>query len=255
MAWDINWATWVTGGVGAVATIVGILMGKKEKAPRYALENDNLFEKLPDLVPDLKVEYKGEQIANLTITKVRFWNAGRDTINGTDVVQPIVIETQGDCKIISANVIRVNQVANKFECSPVPPDGSRVTISFDYLDKNEGALVQIAHTGTGKKSIKLTGRVKQAGVPRQVFYPSARSARSVRPISRGKRLRAVAGVIIAPLILWGVFFGMLATHERTSDSDLIGIIAFGLFCTILTAFCWFLGYLVLFWGFVPKDLE
>src|ERR1700682_949567 len=118
MALDINWATWVTGGIGAVFTIFFYLRGRKVKAPRYTLEGNNLFEKLPDLVPDLKVEYKGDQIANLTITKVRFWNAGKDTIDDEDVVQPIVIEAQGGCKIISAKLIGANQVANEFECSP-----------------------------------------------------------------------------------------------------------------------------------------
>jgi len=246
MALDINWATWVTGAIGTVVSIFLWLRGRKVKAPRYTLEDNNLFEKLPDLVPDLKVEYKGEQIANLTIAKVRFWNAGTDTIDDTDVVQPIVIEAQGECKIISAKLLSANQEANDFKCGPPQADGLRVTISFRYLDYNEGGKVQIAHTGTGKESLKLTGRVKQAGTPKQIVYSRQRAPQSVQ-FSRWQRLTIgiVAGV--SPLILWGAW---LLSADVSKLDDLIA----ALVITLLTLFCWLLAYAILFLQ-LPKGLE
>jgi hypothetical protein len=250
---NINWATWITGGIGLVLSVFFYLRGKKEKAPRYTLEDNNLFEKLPDLVPELKVEYKGEQISNLTITKVRFWNAGKDTINDTDVVQPIVIEAQSECKIISAKLVRANQEANEFKCSLPEQGGLRVTISFRYLDFNEGGQVQIAHTGTGKERLKLTGRVKQAGTPKQVIY-SKKTPQSVPP-PRWLRLTIGIVAIIIPLILMGpMLIAFLLEPGASKAENLVTVLLTGLVIAILSVIFWLLGYVILFLQ-LPEGLE
>ena len=251
---NVNWAGWVTGGIGLILTVFFYIRSRKIKIPRYTLEYNNLFEELPDLVPDLKVEYKGEQVANLTITKVRFWNAGKDTIDADDVVKPIVIEVQGDCRIISAKLLKANQEANKFECSPPTEDGSKVTISFHHLCYNEGGHVQIAHTGTGKESLTLTGRIKEAGDPKQIFYSSQRAPQVPhRPLSRRQRLTFGSVMIIAPLILWGVvlssWFLEMETTPSRADQVFIGVVT-----TLLTVFFWLFAYVIFFLQ-VPDGLE
>lgn len=80
------------------------------------------------------MRYAGEQIENLTVTKIAFWNAGNDTIKGQDIDK------------------------NK-------PLTVHIDIDFDYFDKNQGGIIQLFHNGKSGNDIKIYGYIISSGAP------------------------------------------------------------------------------------------
>jgi hypothetical protein len=100
---------------------------------------------------------------SITITKIGFWNAGNETIKKNEVVKddPITIHAKEGVVFLSATIIEAVNPLNKLECT-VSKDRSSVSLSFDYLDCNQGALIQLFHTGTADAEITMTGTIMGA---------------------------------------------------------------------------------------------
>lgn len=157
----LTWAGFITGVLGIYCAWYFYAKALRLKEPYWSFKNTNLVRDSVSEVEDLEVLYKGEKIPSLSIGKVVFWNRGAETINGTDIstANPIRIEGLHETKILSAKVIKVNNFANQFKVE-VDPIGIFATIKFDYLDKNNGGIIEVVHTGKTVRSIFVTGSIK-----------------------------------------------------------------------------------------------
>jgi len=165
--WAANWQA-VVGVMGTLLGVPGIylaLKGWKRKMPTYVLRSNNIFSGLEHTVPDVEVKFPGygQPITALTVTKIGFWNAGNETIKKQDVVKDGPIAIQGNQGIIflSASVLESVCPHNKIDCK-LSQDRSHVTITFEYLDHNQGANIQVFHTGTSIGEITVPGTIMGA---------------------------------------------------------------------------------------------
>jgi hypothetical protein len=103
----------------------------------------------------------GEPIPNLTVTKVLFWNAGRDTIKKSDVVkgQQVALVAQGNTKILEADIIEQNHPTNSIRVT-VTRERDRANVDFDYLDHGHGAVIQVFHTGLKQADLQISGVIQ-----------------------------------------------------------------------------------------------
>jgi cell division protein FtsW (lipid II flippase) len=150
--------------VSVAVSVIIYLKSKREKVPKYSIKSYNIIKDFVNIFEALEVSYAGQTIKNLTVSKIVFWNAGRETIDKDDIVaaDPITISTKGDYKILDQKIISINNETNKF--SVKKSDGhSKVELEFEYVDKNDGAVIQIIHTGYSSKNIEIHGRIKGAG--------------------------------------------------------------------------------------------
>jgi len=131
---------------------------RKEKEPRYILRT----------VRNIPKKYHGIEMEDNTVTRVLFWNNGRDTIHFEDIAQAdqlrFAAKERGN--IMNAKIIQVKTDANQFRIN-IPLDKSAVMLSFDYVDKNEGAVIEIVHTGRSYLDIEFRGKIKGGGTPKQ----------------------------------------------------------------------------------------
>jgi hypothetical protein len=162
--WTANWEK-VIAIVGTLAGVIGVYFGSKgwkRKKPRYIICSNNIFSGLEHTIPDVEVKFPGygPLVKALTVTKIAFWNAGTDTIKKQDVVKddPISIQAKAGIVFLSASVSEIVSPLNKIDCK-VSPDRSLVTITFEYLDYNQGAIIQVFHTGTSNADITLHGTI------------------------------------------------------------------------------------------------
>lgn len=118
-----------------------------------------MFSSISSKVPTLRIEWAGQTIDNLTVTKILFWNAGNGTIRRNDIPPnaPVRLLSVNGARIVEARILEEKDDANSFALSPVT--GDSFDIGFEYVDKDEGAVIQIAHTGKSSKDISLTGRI------------------------------------------------------------------------------------------------
>jgi len=146
------------------------IKSRREKRPRYAMRSYNIINKIVSKVPSLQMSYSGygDPIDTLTVTKVLFWNAGNETINKQDIVKmdSLSIYAVDKTVILEAGIIQLSKTANQFDVR-LSRDKSHVTLSFDYLDSGDGAVIQLFHTGKGSKQLQVRGLIKGAGKPKE----------------------------------------------------------------------------------------
>ncbi len=179
-----NWGN-IVGVVGVVFALYFGLKKSKYKKLTYVIRSSNIFTGLEHTIPDVEVRFPGYglPVNRLTVTKVAFWNAGTETIPSQDVVMenPLFLRAKTGVAILS---VRVIDCTNRYNKVDTRLDGQRMgaAITFDYLDQNDGALLQIFHTGLGNDDIQLEGTIK--GV-RSIQRRPLITPQSTKQLSRG----------------------------------------------------------------------
>jgi hypothetical protein len=167
--------SWLTIILALIAIISFFLMiifyfkSKKEKIPYYDIINLNLVQDLVSKVDSLEMSYSGELIETLTVTRVAFWNGGRETINNQDIVgsDPPRVRAKEGCRILGAQILYATP-ANQFRLE-MAEDQSNVILNFNYIDKDEGMIAQLFHTGKSSEDTEVCGRIKGAGTITRVY--------------------------------------------------------------------------------------
>ena len=149
--------------LGTVSILL-VIWFRKVKRPRYMIRNQQLIEDFSSRYPDLEVTHKGRPVANVTVSRIAFWNAGNETIQADDIAakDPPRIAVPEGFEILNHSLAGVSKPANGIK---VRANAARqcVDICFDYLDKNDGAVVEIIHTCVFTDEFKLLGSIKGAG--------------------------------------------------------------------------------------------
>jgi hypothetical protein len=159
----ITFLSFLFGIIGIGLAIYLYFKVKKVKKPCVVAKTINIIKHNLRNIDSFEIFYKGSKIETLSITKLAFWNAGRETINKSDITvpDPLRIEAGEDFKILHADIVKVKNFANQFTIN-LSQDGSRAFIDFDFIDKYDGAVFQIYHTGESQKDIFIEGTIKGA---------------------------------------------------------------------------------------------
>jgi phosphate/sulfate permease len=153
----------VTGVVGIVLAIVFYVRGKREKRPTFSTQSVNIVKDLRSRVGQVEMNFHGEPIDTLTATKLAFWNAGRETINGADISEalPLLIVPREGVTILQVDLIYSNSDADEFVLSTGEKPGTH-RVEFAYLDQASGGIFQVLHTGLTGEDVDLVGSIRGA---------------------------------------------------------------------------------------------
>lgn len=152
---------WTPTIIGAlIAVLIGAYFyfkSRKVKRVAYITSTRNLIQDVSETLSDIAVTFQGQPANNISVSKISIWNAGTDTVHGTDIVpvDPLRFMISGG-KVLDAKIVRASQ-PSQFR---IGQTSEGLQVSFDYLDKNQGALIQLVHTATSDESIRLTGSIK-----------------------------------------------------------------------------------------------
>src|ERR1051325_1942562 len=74
----------------------------RTKQPYWAIKSTNMVQGFSRQLPSLNIRYGDSEVENLTVSKVMFWNAGNQTLDGQDIsrVDPLRIEPVGSTKML-----------------------------------------------------------------------------------------------------------------------------------------------------------
>lgn len=165
------------GWVGSTIAILGIVIGvliaiwssfvsRIGGRPVYQYRSLRLIGTNYSAMPsDVEVRFKGQIVNRLTKTEVVIWNSGNQTINGAAIVlnDPLRFEFGNGSRILDVSVLRVTRDVNDFKAKIDPKSQGAVLIDFDYLDPDDGALIEILHNdGVGEPDVM--GSIR--GVPK-----------------------------------------------------------------------------------------
>jgi hypothetical protein len=217
-------------GLGIVLAIYFYVKGKKQRRARYSDNSRTLIEsKETPVLPGIQILFRDTPQDRITVTKVGIWNAGSEPLRPEDVAtaRPLSIEVAPDAEVLDTELVFSTDPANRFQISSsernLQPDGKHsifIPFSFEFLDPQQGAVVQIVHTGAWNHPFRVTGKIIGARPVEGMPSPQRDRSRMQTFISRWYRrigligagalvvlgLAAVtfkpAGILIA---VWGCF--------------------------------------------------
>ncbi len=155
----INLSGFLITTISSILAIVFYFKGKKEKIPIYAIRTNNLIRGYGKEYSRLTVSYGGEEVENLSVAKVIFWNSGRETIRNTDIPNGdrVRIEAATDFRILDAKILGTSHPSNG--ANLVEASEKKIMLEFEYFDFDEGVVIQVIHTGTSEDDIKVLGKL------------------------------------------------------------------------------------------------
>ena len=112
--------------------------------------------------PNIRIHYKSEEVDRVFTTYVWFWNAGKRPINRADIPPQAGLRLQltdpsQKLAILDYRIIRPSRDAVNFTVSRV--DDTSLALQFDFLDYQDGVVIEIQHTGSYRTTVTLEGIV------------------------------------------------------------------------------------------------
>lgn len=165
-----NLVFFVLSGVLAVALYI---LSIRSKAPYYsllgrALSDDNLV-RLGQGKEKLEVSFtsKAQSSRPWFVTQVLIWNHGYDALREDDIVDsnPPRITWSRGTQVLDARIVKTN---NRYSDAHLTLErrARRAVISFNYLNRNDGMLIQLIHDATVSRDINISGSFRGATLRR-----------------------------------------------------------------------------------------
>jgi hypothetical protein len=153
-------------------------------------------------IPRLTVLYDGVPVNHLTITTLAFWNAGSETIDERNLVKtkPLCLALESPHRYMHIRTYPMraaNDVKHRLD-----KEARTCFIDFEFLDHNDGFVMDIIHTGEHDTSIRIDGVFKgckpleRRSVPRIHTWPW--------PLNQllDSSLRRFLGILFLLLAIW-----------------------------------------------------
>lgn len=145
---------------GIFFSIYTWIANKEKKQISYMINTYEIVRAGKNVIPEFEISYRGKIIDDLTVTRFAIWNSGNRLLNSNDIVdtRPLSITSNDDGPdILDASIIKRSEESNKFIVDK--KNSHCAELKFDYMDKQEGIIVQILHTGSAK-DISLSTLIK-----------------------------------------------------------------------------------------------
>ena len=153
-----------------ISVPLAIYFGRKslsQKIINAVLSSNELITNNQSNISKVKILYDNETVDDITVTTLTFWNKTSTTIHKTDLIdaEPLSIFTNGG-KILDVSVLKGSRSSNQINVSLTNDNSANIT--FDYLDKKEGGIIQVIHTGN-HNPIDITRKIKGGTVKVKKF--------------------------------------------------------------------------------------
>lgn len=148
------------GIVGVVASFIFYFKGKQIKKLKIELKSINLLKNSIENIKGLNIEFLGNSIPNLTVTKLALWSDGNHSIYKKDIASadPLSINALNNTSFLEVKIIYFKNKYNLITTT-LFENNKQVIINFDFLDYEDGAVIQILHTGSSSNDIEVSGTI------------------------------------------------------------------------------------------------
>ena len=124
-------------------------------------------------------------------TYVWVWNNGKKPINKTDIpsqssIKIIFRDEKFTPKILDFEIIKVSRPEINFSASRI--SDTALSVSFDFLDQDDGVVLEVQHTGSAETELESEGVI--LGVPEglKIIKTNLKKSTFVRAIVRANSL-------------------------------------------------------------------
>jgi hypothetical protein len=109
---------------------------------------------------DLQVFFRKKPVQNVTIAQMAIWNRGNEAIRKEHALDQIKIVLRPATPILKASVIKVTRPVVEFTCDESQMETGSVPLSWNILEQDDGALVQVVYAGSSNVQLDLEGDIE-----------------------------------------------------------------------------------------------
>ncbi|MBJ8205611.1 hypothetical protein JDS91_30785 [Bacillus cereus] len=230
---------WVGSFIGilgiVIALITTLIASKAKKRLVYQCKSLKVIGTDSITPNEIEITYKGKKVPRVIMTKITIWNVGKETINGSDIVNDdnLRLEIDKNEEIISLNIINKTRDVNKFTSFLDAKSNNTAILTFDYLDPNDGVTLEILHTDW-KWNPKIKGSIK--GLPKGLLnwsngnsaipYKNERKSRLIKILLdpyNSKSISILAAIAGGFLITVGIFHKEIESFLKLSEYNEVNI--------------------------------
>lgn len=166
----------IMGLVGVALALFAIhLQIKDKKRPCYAVLSQTIVSDANSILSGLHVIFKGIPQDRVTVSRIIFWNDGRDAIKCEDIskASPIRVAVAPGAEVLSCSLLGSASDTNGVhihvsETEPTPSENYEIYVDFEFLNYGDGFVLDIIHNGPFDHQIALEGTIIGANPLRQL---------------------------------------------------------------------------------------
>jgi hypothetical protein len=224
----LNYGGIVLGIFGIAATAYFARRYSEKKRPRFYTTTELKIARSEDAPDDIAISYKGKNVARVYSTIVWFWNAGRKPLKSEDLrtSQPLEIRLKDEnesLEILDVSVPKTSREAIRFKAQKC--DNACVSVGFDFIDHNDGGVIEIMHTGSLQTHVNFSGiilgapeGVKKIGRRKMaLFFPYSSHVFSRRGVFY--LLFKVTFSVFITIIFGGLIYLLLSSTRYITTSE------------------------------------
>ena len=157
MDWRFLATIIVTVALG-IATLILALKLAKKRQPVWAYKTTKIIELGNNALPELKLTFNEQPVSDVYRTRVILFNKGNEPILKDNVTESIAIHFKGANILQQPTILAKSREGIGVSAKQVVKDGDdAIEISFQYLDHNDGAVIEVLHTTS--QDIKPSGNI------------------------------------------------------------------------------------------------
>lgn len=206
---------WLNGLFGLIGGLLGVLgvvlfLASRSRSRIAAQINSLELVGVKSVLPnEIEFLFRGTKVPKVTLSRIAIWNIGNTTLTGDQIVEsdPLLIVTSDGSEILEVTVTRQTREVNQFSCVHLDGfDPNKARCYFDYLDPQDGALVQVIHTGTEK--VEVVGTLR--GIKKRILVKSVTKKDETKYSEAGAGSQHVGKFIGFVMFLGGLAFLLVA---------------------------------------------
>ena len=187
----------VSGVIGLVVGTIGVVLTiryRKTKRPMYAID---VFEFDTFAHPNMHWRFKNRKVDKILIARISFWNAGRQTIDRSDI--PVSVKGPHIEMADGLNVLDHAIYASNGDSSASleeTQDQKELKLDFELLDQNEYLFVELICEQTEPSNTKwpvdISGKIKGSKIMKGETDPNAEANARLVPFMASISLAAAS---------------------------------------------------------------
>ena len=151
MSSPIAWALLALATIGSLAYAVYCQhTNKPKKGLDASIKTVGFLKQHPSKIEGLHITFQEKEVDSICISRIAIWNSGNQTILASDIASEkfIAVSLCNGGQILDAKITEISDETNKL--SIIAKTDSYLSLAFDYIDPEEGAVITITHTGVSQ---------------------------------------------------------------------------------------------------------
>lgn len=143
-------------------TIWFFLLSRKQKRPYWTYRNNYIIGKTGEGISGIRILFSDKEVKQVTASKVFLWNKGRDAIKEQDIPKSDLVRLVFPKKIEILDIKLLNKSRDSISVELEKIDTEQnhiINCNFNFLDKNDGFVLEILHTGGRDTQIEMAGTI------------------------------------------------------------------------------------------------